>query len=253
LKSSKATCPCSTAFLILAWCSGKSLCAGGPKSARKHSRLLAGEGHTRAHRNHQSGQSHTRRRRRGTHPGCSRPERPRCSPYKTENDVSPRAIGQPCMEKQRKYEYTHQCFQDQLPCSSISTQVPKRSSPLVILVPAFLQTVSLQPARLLGEISALKRQFTGRGDAEVKKTRTKPILRHREEMEKTMVERLIRVRKDEKVRPRRRKSWEVSCWPKNWEMLIAARGCKGEMKCAKLRNESRRKEDKSKNRLPTRE
>lgn len=72
-------------------------------------------------------------------------------------------------------------------------------------------------------------------------------------MEKVVVKRLIRVRKDEKVRPRRRKSWEVSCLPKNWEMLIAACGCKGEMKWAKLRNESGRKEDKYQNRLPTRE
>jgi len=47
----------------------------------------------------------------------------------------------------------HQCFHAQLPCSSISTQLPQRISPLVIFSLVALQTESLQPARLLGEIS----------------------------------------------------------------------------------------------------
>ena len=49
---------------------------------------------------------------------------------------------------------SYQCFQAQLPCSLISTQLPKRSSPFMILTFSSLHKVSLQPARLLGEISA---------------------------------------------------------------------------------------------------
>ena len=55
--------------------------------------------------------------------------------------------------RERPGPSSYQCFQAQLPCSFISTQLPKRSSPFMTLTFSCLHRVSLQPARLLGETS----------------------------------------------------------------------------------------------------
>jgi len=64
-----------------------------------------------------------------------------------------RRITRDCCHEVKRLENAYQWRQCQVPWSCTSTQVPRRSSPLRILIPASLQTLSLQRARLLGQIS----------------------------------------------------------------------------------------------------